>query len=99
MDLALLFVWDRFLDALRRSDVDGATAFFAEDTRPRYRDVLLQLGDRMPEAADAWSRPRPVSVSGRIAQFLVTQQLDGANSGYILVFVRTEEGYWLISSL
>ena len=90
--------WKGFIDALGRSDIEGALAFMADETtRIKYRSAFKSLNAFLPQVAADLAQIRTVYIRGDVAHYLVALPVNGQVYGGHVYFERGADGLWRIA--
>ena len=92
--------WKQFCANLRSGNRPGALKHMTESSRELYRETLEAMGDAVRRLPDAWSQPQLVRFYGDdLAEYVLTETVDGESRIHVVVFAKSPEGMWLIESL
>lgn len=91
--------WAAFRQALARGDIDGAAAMIVGPAREKYRGAFQRLGTDLPAMAADLRDLVLQSIDGATAEYLTTQDRDGATFVHFVYFMRDEDGLWKIAAM
>jgi hypothetical protein len=87
--------WRALCAALDAGDPTSALSFISTYSGPKYSSAFANLGSDLAGLTQYWSDIQAVTVSTRYATYLLTQNLDGQERGYLITFVN-ENGRWVV---
>ncbi len=101
IDQRIQLVWSEFCALLRAGDIEGALQYVAEGgPREQYAEVLRSLAAAVRQLPRSWSEAKMIDAFGKYARYsLVVTDENGDRLLHELVFVRDDDGRWLLSSL
>lgn len=91
--------WAAFRQALARGDIDGAAAMIVATAREKYRGAFQRLGTDLPAVAADLRDLVLQSIDEATAEYLTTQDRDGATFVHFVYFMRDEDGLWKIAAM
>jgi hypothetical protein len=99
-DQQIQAVWKQFCANLRSGNWAGAVQHVTPSSQELYRETFKALGDGIRRLPDGWTKPELLRLSAdELAEYLVTETIDGESQIHFVVFVRSSEGVWLIEQL
>ena len=96
---AIAILWSDFRDRINSNDRVGAASMFRLNARQRYEDAFTSLGSMAETMDDGWSALTPLSVNAEYAEYFLRQTISGVTRGYIVTFVKQQDGTWAISNM
>ncbi|MDO9465206.1 MAG: Ig-like domain-containing protein [bacterium] len=85
-------------DKLTDKNVEGALEYFSEEVKEKYREILTDLEDELPQIAQDMDDMTLISINGDVAEYIITRIEDGEGIGYFIYFKRDENGEWKLQS-
>ena len=100
VDQEIQAVWKQFCANLRSGNGAGALQHMTSGSQELYRETFKALGDGIRRLPDGWTKPELLRLSAdELAEYLVTETIDGESRIHFVVFVKSSEGVWLIEQL
>jgi PKD repeat protein len=99
MTSLFIAIWDEMNDALIAGDVTGALDHVVSSVRGKYLPVFEALGPQMATIAAGYSPLQKSSISPEIGQFAVSQNVDGQDLIFFILFMQDGDGVWRIESM
>jgi hypothetical protein len=99
LNLQIQRVWANVAGALRAGDGPAALVHFTPEAAELYGPVLQQMGAGLPALADAFTPISLASVNGGIVECLLVRNVAGQDQGFLVTFVRGNDGVWRLARL
>ena len=96
LNAEVLAVWNGFCDQLRNANATGAANYFSLLTKDKYQELLGLLGSEIANLPGYWSSAIPILLEQDVAEYAVTQTVNGQERLHLIGFIRDDNGQWLI---
>lgn len=88
--------WTGLQAALARGDTEGALRVIAQGAQARYRFNLTLLQSQLTQLATQFPTIRFVQLNEGLAEYEITEFIDGQETRYPVQFVIDEDGLWKV---
>ncbi|UCG79069.1 MAG: hypothetical protein JSV21_04375 [Nitrospirota bacterium] len=96
IDQLLQEKWNEMKRAMINKDVDGALTYFMEHSRERYRHILIQLKEDLPDIAYAMGVIQMIYMNNGIAKYRISRMEGQDLITYYIYIVKDIDGIWRI---
>lgn len=100
-DLLLQGIYLGMLDQLKAGDVNGALNAITGTMRDKYSAIFAALGSdpTLSVDLDGLKNIQDGNISANYAEYLIVRTVNGVPTGYLIYFIRGEDGIWRIDGM
>ena len=99
IDTQIQNTWMRFLEEVRANDAQSAAEYFTPRVRKQYLEAFQSSGDQLHKIADGWSKIKAVSLSTPFAEYTLFDDEGDGQRMFLITFVKSADGSWMIHSM
>ena len=101
VDAPYLSVWDAMNAALIAGDIEKAASYLTSNARQRYVPIFQALLPDFKDIIPTYSRPIRMIADAELGEYAIRRfmQADNDYEVFLIYFVKTEDGRWLIESM
>jgi hypothetical protein len=87
------------LDRLRAGDINGALVRVTGGVHDKYAAVFNALGSNLPTVVDSLGTIQSGQIIGDLAEYLLVRDSASGPQGFLIYFLKGEDGVWRIDGM